>query len=396
MNTFALLESRLANFDAIKTRSNLQTPKTQLPINAYCSEAIFKEEQRRIFDQASLYVGNQRLVPEQGDWFALPQEDNGRVLIHNTHGVQLLSNVCRHRQAIMLGDADQLVRPSIPNRGNLGGANARIRCPLHAWTYNDTGKLIAAHKMSPTPCKHLDAFPLQSLSGFLFEGKRDVKGDIGHWFDLPEFDFSDYQLGHVELHSCHCNWKTFIEIYNEEYHIAPFHPGLRKYVECNQIDWEFSDWGNLQRVGINPNLRTGGTELYEKWHQALLQHTGGTPPNFGAMWAAYYPTHMIEVYPYALAISTLYPQGVHETLNLVEFYYPKQLLEDFPELVESHHRAYMETAAEDDEIAERIDAGRRALYQRSRNEDGPYQTPLEDGMPHFHQWYRDMMGDALA
>jgi hypothetical protein len=37
---------------------------------------------------------------------------------------------------------------------------------------------------------------------------------------------------------------------------------------------------------------------------------------------------------------------------------------------------------------ERMDAGRAALMARGDNEVGPYQSPMEDGMQHFHEWYR--------
>jgi choline monooxygenase len=55
----------------------------------------------------------------------------------------------------------------------------------------------------------------------------------------------------------------------------------------------------------------------------------------------------------------------------------------------------METCLEDDEIAERMDAGRQALYRRGDNEVGPYQSPMEDGMQHFHEWYRRTLRGAL-
>jgi choline monooxygenase len=51
----------------------------------------------------------------------------------------------------------------------------------------------------------------------------------------------------------------------------------------------------------------------------------------------------------------------------------------------------METCIEDDEIAERMDAGRLALMKRGTSEVGPYQSPMEDGMQHFHEWYRRAM-----
>jgi len=38
-----------------------------------------------------------------------------------------------------------------------------------------------------------------------------------------------------------------------------------------------------------------------------------------------------------------------------------------------------------------MDAGRRALLRRGDNEVGPYQSPMEDGMRHFHDWYRRQM-----
>ena len=29
-----------------------------------------------------------------------------------------------------------------------------------------------------------------------------------------------------------------------------------------------------------------------------------------------------------------------------------------------------------------------ALHRSGRSEIGPYQSPMEDGMQHFHEWYR--------
>ena len=53
--------------------------------------------------------------------------------------------------------------------------------------------------------------------------------------------------------------------------------------------------------------------------------------------------------------------------------------------VEAEQAAYRETAIEDDEIAKRMDRGRRTLYERGENEAGPYQSPMEDRMMHFHE-----------
>jgi choline monooxygenase len=34
--------------------------------------------------------------------------------------------------------------------------------------------------------------------------------------------------------------------------------------------------------------------------------------------------------------------------------------------------------------------------ERGDDEAGPYQSPMEDGMQHFHEWYRRAMGPALG
>ena len=80
---------------------------------------------------------------------------------------------------------------------------------------------------------------------------------------------------------------------------------------------------------------------------------------------------------------------------MVEFYYPEEIAAFEREFVEAQQAAYMETCIEDDEIGERMDAGRKALLERGDNEVGPYQSPMENGMQHFHEWYRDAMGEAV-
>ena len=69
-----------------------------------------------------------------------------------------------------------------------------------------------------------------------------------------------------------------------------------------------------------------------------------------------------------------------KTLNVVEFYYPEEIALFEREFVEAEQAAYMETAAEDDEIAERMDAGRRALFAQGRSEVGS--LPVADGRRH--------------
>ena len=44
---------------------------------------------------------------------------------------------------------------------------------------------------------------------------------------------------------------------------------------------------------------------------------------------------MVEWYPHVLVVSTLYPRGPRKTLNMVEFYYPEEIVAFEREFVEA-------------------------------------------------------------
>ncbi len=360
----------------------LQQAKSQLSVSTYFDEALFKREMETIFQSGPRYVGHRLAVPERGDYFSLAHEGHGRALVHGANGIELLSNVCRHRQAVMLN-----------GRGNLsatqpGSAGGNIVCPLHRWTYNDQGNLLGAPHFSKDPCLNLNQYKLREWNGLLFEDNgRDIAGDLQQLGPRSALNFDGFVLDHVEMHECNYNWKTFIEVYLEDYHVEPFHPGLGNFVTCDDLKWEFGRDYSVQTVGIT-NLRKSGSAAYARWHDVLMAYNQGELPAYGAIWLTYYPHIMIEWYPHVLTVSTLHPLSPERTMNVVEFFYPEEIVAFEREFVEAQREAYMETAVEDDEIAERMDAGRRALMQRGDNEVGPYQSPMEDGMQHFHEWYR--------
>ncbi len=336
-------------------------------------------------------MGHQLSVPDNGDYYALPQEGEGRALLRTPSGVELISNVCRHRQAVIL-----------KGRGSLQGNRAsggNIVCPLHRWTYSGggangapAGTLLGAPHFAQDPCLNLNNYRLQEWNGLLFEsGGRDVAADLAGMGPKADLDFTGMVLDRVEMHECNYNWKTFIEVYLEDYHVGPFHPGLGSMVSCEDLRWEFKDNYSVQTVGVANRLGKAGSPVYERWEKALLQYRNGAQPKYGAIWLTYYPHIMVEWYPHVLTVSTLHPIGPQKTMNMVEFYYPEEIAAFEREFVEAQQAAYMETCIEDDEIALRMDAGRQALMKRGDNEVGPYQSPMEDGMQHFHEWYRGRM-----
>ena len=370
--------------DLSDTLLAVEPSRSQISVTSYFDAALFEREMATLFRNAPRYVGHELAVPEPGDHLALAQEGEGRALVRTPSGIELISNVCRHRQAIML-----------KGRGKVSGnGGSHIVCPLHRWTYDLQGSLIGAPHFAHDPCLDLRNYPVQTWNGLVFEagpGKHRVAHDLATIGPRADLDFAGHVFGGMQMHECDYNWKTFIEVYLEDYHVGPFHPGLGQFVSCDDLRWEFGPRHSVQTVGANNDLAKAGSPAYRRWHDRLLAFRDGQAPTKGAIWLTYYPGVMVEWYPHVLVVSTLIPKGPRKTLNLVEFYYPEEVTAFEPELVAAQQAAYWETCAEDDEIALRMDAGRHALMERGDDEAGPYQSPMEDGMQHFHEWYRRAM-----
>jgi len=259
---------------------------SQLPVSWYFDPEVYALEQQLLFANGPGYVGHELMVPEAGDYHTLAWMDHAKMLVRNANGVELMHNICRHRQSIMM-----------KGRGN----QPNFVCPLHRWTYDVQGKLIGAPHFAETPCKSLAKTPLQHWNGLLFAGKRDVAPDLAR-LGVTDFDFSGYVYDRTVVHEYRQNWKTFVEVYLEDYHVEPFHPGLGQFVQCADLRWEFGDHYSVQTVGVKDSLMKPGTPTYAKWHEAVRGFRNDRDPEHGAAWMVYYPNIMLEWYPHVLVI----------------------------------------------------------------------------------------------
>ena len=365
----------------ISRRSNLDPRLLErthpLPISWYLDPAWFEREMLLLFSRGPNYVGHELMVPNVGDYKVLPWTENGKVLVRSEEGVNLLSNVCRHRQAQLLD-----------RRGNV----QNIVCPAHRWTYDLNGKLLGAPDFDTTPQCHLPRTSLAHWHGLLFAGPRDAVEDLKEFPLAADYDFSGYVFDRLQVDECPFNWKTFLEIFLELYHVEAMHPGLQKWVDAGNYEWGFGRAWSYQILGIKDELKAQVSPNYAKYRDAILANSGGKLPKYGTVWSILYPNVMIEWYPYSLVVSTLIPRSPDHTTNIVEFYYPEEIKAFEPQIVEAHQAAYAESAAEDADVCTRLHKGRRALWVAGEDDVGPYHTPHEDGMIHLHDWIRREMG----
>jgi choline monooxygenase len=365
----------------IATLAQVRPANCQLPMSWYFDPEIFAREKKLLFDAGANYVGHELMVPESGDYRTLEWMDHAKLLVRNGSdkcaGVELLSNVCRHRQSIMLEGS-----------GNI----ENIVCPLHRWTYDLKGELLGAPRFAETPCVKLDSTPLARWNGLLFAGPRDARRDLADFGCSEDFDFSGYVLDRVEVSDYAVNWKTFMEVYLEVYHVDYLHAGLGNFADVDNFHVRYGERNSVQVVPAKSGFNAPGTPVYRKWQEACLQQLRGKTPKYGALWASYFPGLGFEWYPNVLVVSNLIPRSPGLTTNVVETYYPEEIVHFERDFVEAQKAAYIETALEDDEICRRLDRGRRALWEQGLDDAGPYQSPMEDTVVHFHEWLRREIG----
>ena len=154
----------------------------------------------------------------------------------------------------------------LEGRGNI----ENIVCPLHRWTYDLKGELLGAPRFPENPCVKLHSTPLTRWNGLLFAGPRDPRKDLADFGCSEDFDFSGYVLDRVETTDYATNWKTFVEVYLEVYHVDFLHAGPRQLRRLRQLPRP------LRRAQLGPG-RAGEERPHRAGHAGLPEMAGSLP-----------------------------------------------------------------------------------------------------------------------
>lgn len=341
-------------------------------IKSYVEDAFSSLEENHGKAFGLDYVGHKLMVPNKGDFFVLPgHQERYALLNQGENQYALVSNICTHRQSILLR-----------GKGNI----KNITCPLHCWVFGLDGKLKGApHFKDDVKGADLSVAQLHEWQGLLFRN-RVPDLNLQDYGLENYYNFEGYEYIGTESETYQFNWKVFMEIYLENYHVFSMHPGLKKYVTPSDLEWCVGKDYSIQKVGMGTDLTKANTDIYKDWQNILMKQFGGELPRYGAIWGLLYPNVMIEWYPHVLVISTVYPKGAKECVNHVEFYYPKDIYQENPEYFEKEMKAYMETALEDNDACLLLQKGREALYSKNEELYGPIDSFLEKGVGEFYDF----------
>jgi len=357
-----------------------------LPPAAYRDAETQALEADRIFAGGWIPLGRADRVKAPGDYEALELAGRPLILLRDAQRqLRAHANTCRHRGALL-----------VQGCGNTKG----IRCPFHAWLYKLDGSLAAAPRMAAAEGFDrsdygLISYHTEERHGFAF---------VSFEADPPSLD--DWLGDFGELHApwpletlvttrrwtreFDCDWKAFIDVFNEYYHLP--------YVHRDSIDSVYADPDPAEAVTghyttqFGATMGTGGLLEGQQEH-ALPPMPGLTGRNAqGVRYTWMFPSLTFaagneamwayEAYPVApgrcrVTQSTCFPP---ETIVLPEFE---------AKAAQYYHR--LDTALDEDIPA--LENQQRGLASPDARQ-GRFSPELEPNVAAFARWYAGRMLDG--
>jgi phenylpropionate dioxygenase-like ring-hydroxylating dioxygenase large terminal subunit len=191
-----------------------------LPPICYSNEAFRERETAAIFGRKWIGIGHAGRFGQSGDYETMTIADVPLIVLRDKKGVlRAFANSCRHRGARLL-----------EGEGNCGG----IKCPFHCWSYKLDGTLVGVPHS-----EDIEDFDKSKYG--LLEFKAAESSGLAFVCLDPEAPSLEDQLGDFsETHSpwpmdtlvptrrrsfeVNCNWKAFLDVFNEYYHLPFVHP----------------------------------------------------------------------------------------------------------------------------------------------------------------------------
>ena len=280
---------------------------TAIPKDLYISPDILRLETERLFYGEWICAGRSDEIPNVGDYMSFDLCDQPLIVLRGGNGeIHALSNVCRHRMMRL-----------VEGRGNA----RKFTCPYHAWTYDSTGKLVAAPYMDRTDCFNKKDIALPQVRCEDFQGwiYVSLNHDIAPVADMlaPLSDIiAPYAMEHYitifnEQHEWDCNWKCLTENFMESYHLPVAHKGTvgAHYVV---MDTSFDDRGSFEHFTYQLFTKSDGAPvgnahpdnktLTGKWRNISVMPT-------------VFPGHMYVLAPDHLWYLCLQPRG-HDKVTI--------------------------------------------------------------------------------
>lgn len=209
---------------AIKANKShyLDETVTRNPVAHYTSDERFAAERAHIFRKTPIIAAHSSELENAGDFLRREVAGLPVLLTRDKSGsVNAFINTCRHRGTRLVDDD--------------AGCKHRFSCPYHAWTYANTGELLAApHFDNGFEGLNKSDLSLKRLTceerfGFIWvtagaDGAIDLDTHLAEIApDLAALRLEDMVVMHQDAPVHKANWKILVEGGIEAYHFKVAH-----------------------------------------------------------------------------------------------------------------------------------------------------------------------------
>ena len=350
-----------------------------LPPAAYTSDDVAQAEIDTLFREDWIGLGRADMVAEPGDYIALDLAGQSILLLRdNDRRLRAYANTCRHRGA-RLADGS--------------GRCKGLRCPFHSWFYALDGRLVSAPGMEAAQGfeksqNGLIAYRAEERLGFAFvclnPDAPDLDIHLGGFADVHvPWPMETLVTVRRRVLDVDCNWKLFLDVFNEYYHLPFVHP--------DSIDSVYGQPDPPDQVQGAFATQFGATEgtggLLEDQQDAALPDMPGLTGRAaqGARYTWVFPNMAFAANRDALWCYEAYPLGADRCRVVQSSCFPRETTArpDF----EEKSRAYLERmdAALDEDVPALVNQQRGMNSPDARA--GRFQPDLEPNVAAFARWY---------
>jgi len=194
---------------------------TRAPVSDYTCPDLLRREQAVFFRQTPLLLGLSQDLPEPGSYVATSETGSPILMTRDDAGrFRAFLNVCRHRGTQVVADGR--------------GRRDRFTCPFHAWTYRNSGALIAINREARFGCidkeNHgLVELPAQERHGMLWVRPQPGDGfDVGELLgglgaEMDSWKLAIHPFAEEQTIEADINWKLALDTFGENYHFDVLH-----------------------------------------------------------------------------------------------------------------------------------------------------------------------------
>ena len=376
-----------------RTRAKLENciqPAEQalcIPPECYSDEAVLAEEIETIFKRGWVGIGHAGRFAKAGDYDAMEIGGVPLIILRDKEGaLRCFANSCRHRSARLL-----------EGQGNCTG----IRCPFHSWAYKLDGSLAGVPHIENMPDFDrsqygLIEFRAAEVAGLGFicmsADAPDIESHVGDLAQLhspwPMDDLVPTRRYSFEVQ---CNWKTFLDVFNEYYHLP--------YVHADSIDSVYAppqSSNNVSGAYASQYGETQGTGgLLEDQQKHALPDMPGLDMSVanGVRYTWVFPNMTFAAGSDALWIYETMPIDANSCRVTQTACFAKGTmeLENFETAVEQYYIRLDAAIAEDIPALENQQIGLNSPFA----EQGRFEPLREANVASFANWYaRTMLGNG--